>query len=404
MQQAFVFVFIILSAFAAAREESAPLYFIKAEAHNKADRDKITALGIAIDGILSDSITVFGTQEEMTALKNAGIRFESSTLPERSWEFPAGDGAYHTYNQVVQALDALAASHPNIARRFSIGKSAEGRDLAGIRISAAQTADSLSTAVFLGCHHAREHLSIEVPLKLAEFLVNAYDSDPRVKAMVDTREIYVAPLINPDGAEYDIEDGSYRYWRKNRKDNGDGSRGVDLNRNYDINFGGEGASASPSSDIYHGASAFSEPETAAVREWLRKRKKTTVLISYHTFSELVLWPWGWTNAEIPNKTDLKVFETMGKKMATWNHYTAEKSSDLYAASGDMTDWAYEELKIFAYTFEMSPRSILGGGFYPGAQAIEPAFKANLEPALYLIEKAANPYSVIQKTADPLGVL
>jgi carboxypeptidase T len=95
---------------------------------------------------------------------------------------------------------------------------------------------------------------------------------------------------------------------------------------------------------------------------------------------------------------------MGKKMASWNHYTPQKSSDLYLASGDTTDWAYEELKIFAFTFELTPDSMFAGGFYPGASVIEPTFKANIEPALYLIEKAENPYSALRDQQDPLQLI
>jgi carboxypeptidase T len=95
---------------------------------------------------------------------------------------------------------------------------------------------------------------------------------------------------------------------------------------------------------------------------------------------------------------------MGKKMASWNGYTPEKSSDLYLASGDTTDWAYEELKIFAFTFELTPNSIFAGGFYPGAKAIQPTFNANLEPALYLIEYTDDPYRVLQRRHDPLHLL
>ncbi|MCB0419223.1 MAG: zinc carboxypeptidase, partial [Bdellovibrionales bacterium] len=207
------------------------------------------------------------------------------------------------------------------------------------------------------------------------------------------------------GAEYDISTGSYKWWRKNRRENSGSSYGVDLNRNYGKGFGGPGSSSSPSSDTYHGPSAFSEPETAAVRDFVRARNKTTVLLSFHTFSELVLWPWGHTEDVISDAKDRSVFETMGKKMATWNRYTPQKSSDLYVASGDTTDWAYDELKIFAFTFELSPSSLFGGGFYPGASAIQPTFAENLEPTLYLIENAADPYGVLNdEVTDPLGIL
>jgi carboxypeptidase T len=82
-----------------------------------------------------------------------------------------------------------------------IGKSVEGRDIVGVRISGSEVMDSLPTAVFIGCHHAREHLSVEVPLMLAQYLVSQYATNARVKALVDTREIWIVPMLNPDGAE-----------------------------------------------------------------------------------------------------------------------------------------------------------------------------------------------------------
>ena len=180
--------------------------------------------------------------------------------------------------------------------------------------------------------------------------------------------------------------------------------GVDLNRNYGYFWGYDDIGSSPmtSSDTYRGTSGFSEPETQAVRDFVTARKKATVLLTYHTFSELILWPWGYTNSDISNATDLKVFETMGKKMATWNHYTPEKSSDLYKTTGDTTDWAYAERKIFAFTFELTPTSMFSGGFYPGAKAIQPTFDANLEPALYMIQNSINPYDLVSEEVDPLA--
>jgi len=400
----FLCAFALISCAAFARQDSEELYFVKAFAKNKYERSKIAEAGIAIDAVFSDSVTFFGTEEDVRKLKGLGISIETSALPDRDWGFPSGDENYHDYPETLSELNSIVSEFPNVATRINLGKSLEGRDLAGIRLSANPNKDSLPTAVFLGCHHAREHLSVEVPLKLARHLADRYQRDPRITQLLNTREVWIVPMINPDGAEYDIASGSYRYWRKNRRANGDGTFGVDLNRNYGGFFGGPGSSGSTSSDIYRGTHEFSEPETLAVRDFLRSRKKATVLVSFHTFSELILWPWGYSYDPIANVTDRTVFETMGKKMAQWNHYTAEKGSDLYLASGDTTDWAYWELKIFAYTFELSPSSMTGGGFYPGSSLIEPTFKANIEPALFLIEKAENPYAVLESNADSLRFL
>ncbi|MBI4403335.1 MAG: zinc carboxypeptidase [Deltaproteobacteria bacterium] len=394
---------VFLPVLAIAGQKSDQLSFVKAWASGSAERTAIANAGIAIDSVLSDSVTFVARSADLRRLSEKGIAFESTPLPERN-DFPSQDSAYHNYAEIGAELDALAHQYPALVKRVTIGKSFEGRDVVGVRVSSSSLEDSLPSALFIGCHHAREHLSVEVPLKLADHLAAGYMSDPRIKKLLDTREVWIIPMLNPDGAEYDVADGAYHYWRKNRRVNSDGTLGVDLNRNYAKNFGGSGSSSFPSSDIYHGPSAFSEPETAAVRDFVRARKFATVLLSFHTYSELILWPWSHTDDPIPNERDRAVFETMGKKMATWNAYKPQKSSDLYLASGDTTDWAYDELKIFAFTFELSPGDMFGGGFYPGAAAIEPTFKANIEPALYLIEKAENPYSVLGNFPDPLGII
>lgn len=398
---------LLVTNFSWSRSDLDTLYSVKVKAQSSTERNQLVELGIAIDAVYSDSVGFLATQKELDLLKKNNISYFSFELPTRldgTRGFPAGDEAFHDYAETIAAIDALAQQYPGLVEKIAIGKSLEGRELYGVRISANPAKDSLPTAVFVGCHHAREHLSVEIPLKLAQHLVNNYSRDARIAQLLNTREVWIVPMINPDGAEHDIATGSYRYWRKNRRSNGDNTFGIDLNRNYGKGWGGPGSSSSTSSDIYRGPSAFSEPETLAVRDFLRNRKKATVMVSFHTFSELILWPWGHSNDAISNESDRLVFETMGKKMATWNHYTPEKSSDLYLASGDTTDWAYDELKVFAYTFELSPNSMLLGGFYPGAEAIEPTFKANIEPALYLIEKAENPYTSIAVTQDPLGVL
>jgi carboxypeptidase T len=387
-----------------ARNQDAKIYSVRVSAKDASERNSIANAGIAIDKVFSDSVAFIGTELEINKIKNLGFKYKVSDISTRKLDFPSSDQAFHNYSEVVQALDSIQSKHSEIASRFSIGKSLEGRDLVGIRLSRSKNQDTLPTAILMGCHHAREHLSVEVPLKLAEYLASRYETDSRVRNLLDTREVLIVPMINPDGAEYDIASNDYKYWRKNRRKNTDGTYGVDLNRNYGKGFGGAGSSDSPSSDIFHGPQAFSEPETQAVRDWVRSRKKTTVLLSFHTFSELVLWPFGHTNDEVPSQIDQQVFETMGKKMASWNKYTPQKSSELYLASGDTTDWAYDELKIFAFTFELTPDSMFSGGFYPGASAIEPTFKANIEPSLYLIEKAENPYSVLRDQTDPLQLI
>jgi carboxypeptidase T len=119
-----------------------------------------------------------------------------------------------------------------------------------------------------------------------------------------------------------------------------------------------------------------------------------VLLSFHTFSELILYPWGYTYDGISKTKDVEAYKKMATTMAQWNHYTPEQSSALYIASGDTTDWSYGELGIFSFTFELSPSGMNGGGFYPGQKVIDKVFKDNLQPCLYLLRVAGNPYQVV----------
>ena len=140
----------------------------------------------------------------------------------------------------------------------------------------------------MGTHHAREHVSTEVPLKFAHELLERSALDADVKSLLASTDIYIIPMVNPDGSMYDIENRRYKYWRKNRQPNSDKSFGVDQNRNYGFGWGTGGSSSSPSSDIYMGRAAFSEPETKAVRDFFLTNRQIKIALSFHTFSELIL--------------------------------------------------------------------------------------------------------------------
>ncbi len=293
--------------------------------------------------------------------------------------FPAEDTAYHTYAQTVAELKSLAGKAPGLASLFSIGKTTQGRDIWALRLCADAKGDApskLPGAFFVGEHHAREHLSNEVPLALAGKLVDGRN-DPEIKRLLATRDIVIIPTLNADGAEYDVEGDKYHMHRKNMRDNGDGSFGVDLNRNYGWGWGGGGASTDTGDETYRGASAFSEPETQAVKAYIDAHSNIKVLLTYHTFSELVLYPWGHTNDPIDDADALKAYKAMADEMGRMTGYTPEQSSALYIASGDLTDWSWGEHKIYSFTFEMTPKSMWDGGFYPGTAAIAKSVQPNL---------------------------
>jgi carboxypeptidase T len=389
--------------------------FIQVAAKNKEQRSEIANTGMSIEAVRSDSVWGFADPTSLKALRAGGFEilgnFDASVArgghdtafgavgggSER--DFPPSDSRFHNYSELVVELNTLQAENRGLVKLQSIGKTIEGRDILAVHLNT--SAQALETGqsgkpgvVFMGNHHAREHLSAEIPLMLIQYLLRN-QKDPQISALLENRDIWIVPMVNPDGVEYDIAGGRYRSWRKNRKDNGDGTFGVDLNRNYGFKWGTGGSSTSTSSDVYMGKAPFSEPETQAVRDFVSAHVNTKVLLSFHTFSELILYPWGHKYDGIETTRDQQTFQKLASTMAQWNHYTPEQASDLYIASGDTTDWAYGTHGIFAFTFELSPKDMWsGGGFYPGQGVIDRVFEDNLRPALYLLEVADNPYKVL----------
>ena len=296
-------------------------------------------------------------------------------------------GLFHNYAEVSADLQQLQTAHPQIAQVSSIGQSLEGREIWAIKISDnVQTDEEEPVVIFFGAHHAREWISVDVPLMTAEHLLSTYGSDTVSTRLIDFAEIWFVPMVNPDGHQYSVT--TNRLWRKNRRDNGDGTFGVDLNRNFGYQWGGPGSSGDSFSDIYRGPSAFSEPETRAVRDFLN-REQPAAMVSYHSFSQLVLYPWGHTNSATPDDAQL---DLLAKAMANLiqvvhgESYTPQQASDLYLASGDTADWLYAVQNAMSFTIELRPRSSFPGFRLPEDE-IQPTFEENLPAALFLINWA-----------------
>lgn len=393
----------------------AEMRFIQVEAHTKEQRTALESAGMSIEAVRSDSVWGFAndkTLERIRGLQSMKVLGNFSAEIGRgghdgAFDFPAADARYHNAAELLARLKDLNNKHADISSLVSIGKTTEGRDMWAFHINSSPEAHQTQKsnkpgAIFMGNHHAREHLSVEIPLMLIEFLLANRD-DARIATLIDTRDLWIIPQVNPDGAEYDIANGKYRMWRKNRRNNHDGTMGVDLNRNYGFKWGSGGSSNDTDSDVYMGEKPFSEPETQVIRDFVEAHLNAKVLLTFHTYSELVLYPWGHKYESIEQKRDLAVFEKMAKTMAAWNHYTPEQASSLYIASGDTTDWAYGEHGIFAFTFELSPKDQWGGGgFYPGAGIIDKVFNDNLKPCLYMIDVADDPYKVLDSTSGSLS--
>jgi carboxypeptidase T len=254
--------------------------------------------------------------------------------------------------QIEQKLDEFVDRRPDLVSIVNLGLSLEGRPIRGVRISSAPAG---APAILLnGCQHAREWISPSTVLYIADAIIASAGSDPTVADLLSRCELFVVPVVNPDGYQYSWD--SVRLWRKNRRNNGDGSFGVDLNRNWGFQWGGAGASASPSSETYRGPFAFSEPETQALRDFYLSRPQIVASIDFHSFGQLVLSPWGYTVAPSP---DTLVMESIADSVveaildAGGLPYTAAPiGPGLYLASGNVVDWAYGAQGVKAYTIEL----------------------------------------------------
>ncbi|MEV0732009.1 M14 family zinc carboxypeptidase [Polymorphospora sp. NPDC050346] len=387
--------------------------------HDLADRNAVARTGASIDYVEHGRLHVSAIPAEAEAIAALGFKLEAVPAPPARGTgastdaFPPADSNYHDYAELIAVVNKVVADHPTIARKSSIGTSYEGRDLPVIKISDNVATDENEPEIlFNSQQHAREHLTVEMAIYLLNLFTDNYGTDSRITNIVNSREIWIVPTVNPDGSEYDIATGSYRSWRKNRQPNSGSSYvGTDLNRNWGYNWGCcGGSSGSTSSDTYRGPSAFSAPETAALRNFVNSRvvggvQQLKANIDFHTYSELVLWPFGYTTANTApglNADQQAVFQTIGQQMAATNGYTPEQSSDLYITDGDSIDWMWGQHGIWAYTFEMYPGSAGGGGFYPPDEVIPAQTSRNREAVLILAEYADCPYRATGKQDQYCG--
>ena len=293
-------------------------------------------------------------------------------------------GGYHSGESLEADLRRLAEENPDIAELHKIGKSVEGRPIWALRIG--ERRKSSRKLLFLGCHHAREWLAVEVPYLLAANLVEQAGTKP-VEDWLGRGEVWVAPMVNPDGHEFSRT--ADRLWRKNRRRNRDGSFGVDPNRNYGYMWGTLNVNTSshvPSDQTYVGPRAFSEPETRAVRDLVAQELFSGV-ITYHSYSQLILYPWGYTSkpiADVADRTEMTNLATRMQKLIKdvhGMHYTPQPSAKLYPTAGDTTDWTYGEYDIPSFTIELRPAEASQGGFVLPPDQIAPTWEEN-QPAAY----------------------
>jgi len=274
---------------------------------------------------------------------------------------------YHVYEEIMVYLQQLAQQHSSIVTYLpGLGSTIQGRSINGILIHGgpeqasvkpgdlSSIPDSVPKIWFQGGLHAREWIGPATVMYITEQLLTRYGTDTEVTELLNTVGFFVVPLINADG--YSFSWTGNRLWRKNRRQNVGGTIGVDLNRNYDVNFGGQGSSRNPASDTYCGTAAFSEPETNALSKFISSQKNFIAGIDWHSYSQLILRPYGYTTTRPPND---EVVRLIGEEIRiairnTHNMaYTNQASWQLYATSGTASDWFFVRGGIpVSYTIEL----------------------------------------------------
>jgi len=305
-------------------------------------------------------------------------------------------GQYHTYTEMNALLDSLAVAYPSLACIEALGKSFEGRVIRAIKISDnAGVDENEPELLIMGCHHSREIMSVEVPLLFAKYLLLNYGTDPVVTGLVDTREVWIIPMLNVDGHVYVEQNhggSATTWWIKNRRPNGDGSYGVDPNRNYGYNWGydDEGSSPDTWSWQYRGIAPFSERETQAVRN-LCMLHHFILSLSYHSYGEQILFPWGYAALNTP---DNALFFAIGDSLQQGNGYEVGNAASgaIYLTNGDSDDWLYgdAQTKNVVHGFTIELNSYEEGGYSPAENLIIPTFNSMLGMNLAAMRLAGDP--------------
>ncbi len=299
---------------------------------------------------------VIASADDLAVLGLKGISYD---ILDEIDTADAPPSEYTEYDEMVSILQGLASTYPNICRLYDVGDTWEKREIWALKISDnVATHEAAEKDILIdGNHHAREIMTVEVPLYLAKNLCEKYPTDPDVKLIVDNVETWIIPMVNPDGHNHVFK--VYNMWRKNRRDNGGGSYGVDLNRNYDYAWGKvPGCSHDPNASNYCGPYAFSEPETQAIRDLVNSNEhQFNYALNYHSSGRYCMYPWNHDYGH-PPEPDYSYFKNVSlylmETLPGWRHGNFWETLR-YLGSGTACDWQYGGTghnKIWGFTFEV----------------------------------------------------
>jgi len=390
---------------------------IKLFINNNSDMQKAYSLSIDFEHSISDKnggLTLFVDENEFQAISSSGLNYEIlindwkayyHSLPKLSETekefiklksekdfgvtgFGYGSmGGYYTLAEIEADLDEMYQLFPNlVTQKFSIGTSIEGRPIWAVKISDNPSINENEPAVgFDALVHAREPQSMATQMYFMWYLLENYGIDPEATYLVNNREMYFVPCFNPDGYEYNrqTDPNGGGFWRKNRRNNGSGCYGIDLNRNFGYQWGYDniGSSPDPCDETYRGSSAFSEPEAQAIRD-LANIKNYGTHFNMHSYGGYILYPWGYIDSETPDSLTYREFAAL---LTSRSGYAYGSGSQLlgYPSNGSIRDWMYGEQttknKAYGYTIEIGNSS---DGFWPQQSRIYPLAQQNLRTMIY----------------------
>jgi hypothetical protein len=287
----------------------------------------------------------------------------------RYWRL-GGMGGHMRYEEMIAQIDSMRLLFPNLISAKSpidTTKTREGRQIWFVRISDNPNSSEPSEpqGLFSAIHHAREPVSMHQLLFYMWYLLENYSTQPDIKNLVDNTELYFVPCLNPDGYIFNQTNfpNGGGMWRKNRRDNQDGSFGVDLNRNYGYNWGFDdfGSSPDPDFDTYRGDEPFSEPETRAMKAFC-ERQNFILAQNYHTYSNLIIYPWGYSDLE--QTPDNHLFRILTREMNKENDYRIGTGMEVlnYNSNGSSDDYMYAQDPQKPKILSMTPE--VGDWFWP----------------------------------------
>ncbi|MBA3680260.1 MAG: immune inhibitor A [Bacteroidetes bacterium] len=313
-------------------------------------------------------------------------------------------GGYFTWNEMKVILDSMALLYPNLitVKQPLSPQSHEGRDIYWVRISDNPNVDEAEPEVFYNAlHHAREAASLSQLIFYMWYLLENYATNPDIQATIDNTELYFVPCVNPDGYVYNqtTNPNGGGMWRKNRRNNGS-NFGVDLNRNYGYNWGFDNTGSSPtnSSDTYRGPSAFSEPETQAVRNFCNAHQFATAL-NAHTYGNLLIYPWGYLpSIYTPDSATYVNWSVLLTEDSRFLYGTGDQTVN-YVTNGDSDDWMYGEQTSKPKILAMTPEAgAANDGFWPASSRILDVCKTTFTQN-YNLAKIVGKYAIARDAQD-----